>query len=156
MSISASAQDHYVSPRGDDRGPGTEARPWKTLGHALKSVQELQGDVRIMVMDGEYPLEETLVIEGVSGRKVSLEAAPGASPVIRGDRKVLRFRPWKDNILRADLKASGIRNFGNACMTLKESILEDEGMHVFEWWGGEYRPLEELIAEMDEVKKNNK
>ncbi len=31
----------------------------------------------------------------------------------------------------------------------------DEGMHVFEWWCGEYRPLEELIAEMDEVKKNN-
>jgi hypothetical protein len=24
---------------------------------------------------------------------------------------------------------------------------------VFEWWGGEYRPLEELIAEMDEGKK---
>ena len=41
-------------------------------------------------------------------------------------------------------------------MTLTESVLEDEGMHVFEWWGGEYRPLEELIAEMDEVKQNNK
>ena len=39
-------------------------------------------------------------------------------------------------------------------MTLTESVLEEEGMHVFEWWGGEYRPLEELIAEMDEVKKN--
>ena len=26
-------------------------------------------------------------------------------------------------------------------------------MHVFEWWGGEYHLLEELIAEMDEVKK---
>ena len=38
-------------------------------------------------------------------------------------------------------------------MKLTESILEDEGMHVFEWWGGEYRPLKELIAEMDEVKK---
>jgi len=38
-------------------------------------------------------------------------------------------------------------------MTLTESVLEDEGMHVFEWWGGEYRPLEELIAEMDEVKR---
>ena len=36
-------------------------------------------------------------------------------------------------------------------MKLTESVLEDEGMHVFEWWGGEYRPLEELIAEMDEV-----
>ena len=39
-------------------------------------------------------------------------------------------------------------------MTLTESVLEDEGMHVFEWWGGEYRPLEELIAEMDEIKQN--
>ena len=35
-----------------------------------------------------------------------------------------------------------------------ESGLEDDGLHVFEWWGGEYRPLEELIAEMDEVKPN--
>ena len=33
-------------------------------------------------------------------------------------------------------------------------VLEDEGMHAFEYWGGEYRPLEELIREMDEIKKN--
>ncbi len=38
-------------------------------------------------------------------------------------------------------------------MTIEESVLEDEGMHVFEWWGGKYRPLEELIAKMDEVKR---
>ena len=41
-------------------------------------------------------------------------------------------------------------------MTLTESVLEDEGMHVFEWWGGEYRPLAELIAEMDDVKRKSK
>ena len=41
-------------------------------------------------------------------------------------------------------------------MTLTESVLEEEGMHVFEWWGGEYHPLEELIAEMDEVKRKRK
>ena len=41
-------------------------------------------------------------------------------------------------------------------MTLTESVLEEEGMHVFDWWGGEYHPLEELIAEMDEVKKKQK
>jgi hypothetical protein len=28
--------------------------------------------------------------------------------------------------------------------------------NVFEWWGGEYRPLEELIAEMDEAKLKSK
>lgn len=38
-------------------------------------------------------------------------------------------------------------------MKLTESVLEEEGMHVFEWWGGEYRPLNELIAEMDEIKR---
>ena len=32
-------------------------------------------------------------------------------------------------------------------MTFTESVHEDEGMHVFEWRGGEYRPLAELIAE---------
>jgi hypothetical protein len=41
-------------------------------------------------------------------------------------------------------------------MTLTESVLEEEGMYVFEWWGGEYRPLKELIAEMNEVKKKQK
>ena len=40
-------------------------------------------------------------------------------------------------------------------MTITESVLEDEGMHVFEWWGGEYRPLEDLITEMNEVKRNH-
>ena len=37
-------------------------------------------------------------------------------------------------------------------MKLTGPVLEEEGMHVFEWWGGEYRPLEELIAEMAEIK----
>lgn len=31
-------------------------------------------------------------------------------------------------------------------------ILEEEGMRVFEYWGGEYHPLAELIAEMDAIK----
>ena len=37
-------------------------------------------------------------------------------------------------------------------VTLEGPVLEDEGMHVFEYWGGEYRPLAELIAEMDAIK----
>ena len=35
-------------------------------------------------------------------------------------------------------------------------VLEDEGMHTFEYWGGEYHPLEELIREMDEIKAKKK
>ena len=40
-------------------------------------------------------------------------------------------------------------------MKLTGPVLEDEGMHVYEWWGGEYRPLEELLAEMAEVRAKN-
>lgn len=44
----------------------------------------------------------------------------------------------------------------NVSMKLIGPIMEDEGMHTFEYWGGEYRPLEELIREMDEIKKMEK
>jgi len=37
-------------------------------------------------------------------------------------------------------------------MHMTGPVLEDEGMHVFEYWGGTYRPLAELIAEMDAIK----
>ena len=37
-------------------------------------------------------------------------------------------------------------------MKLTGPVLEEEGMRVFEWWGGEYRPLAELIAEMAEIR----
>ena len=50
----------------------------------------------------------------------------------------------------------GLLNQLGIKMTLIESVLEDEGMHVFEWWGGEYHPLEELIAEMDEQKERDR
>lgn len=44
----------------------------------------------------------------------------------------------------------------NVSIKMIGPILEDDGMHTFEYWGGEYRPLEELIREMDEIKNKNK
>ena len=41
-------------------------------------------------------------------------------------------------------------------MQLEGPVLEEEGMHVFEWWGGEYRPLAELIAEMEPLRRRNR
>ena len=41
-------------------------------------------------------------------------------------------------------------------MELAGPVLEDEGTQVVEGWGGECRPLDELIAEMAEVRKNNR
>lgn len=44
----------------------------------------------------------------------------------------------------------------NVSVKMIGPVLEDEGMHTFEYWGGEYRPLEELIREMDEIKKKSR
>ena len=41
-------------------------------------------------------------------------------------------------------------------LTLEGPILADEAMDVFEYWGGEYHPLAELIAEMDAIKAQKK
>lgn len=40
----------------------------------------------------------------------------------------------------------------NIHISMAGPVLEDEGMHAFEYWGGNYRPLEEMISEMDEIK----
>ncbi len=76
--MSAGPVDRYVSPSGSDKAPGTAQRPWKTLGYAFDQANRLEGDVRIVVMDGDYSPSQTLVLEGIKGRKVSVEAAPGA------------------------------------------------------------------------------
>ena len=63
-----------------------------------------------------------------------------------------RLLPFEDQAVDREglLRQLGLQ------VTLTESVLEEEGLHTFEWWGGEYRPLEELIAEMDEVKKKQR
>ena len=72
------------------------------------------------------------VVYGVSWRTFSKLTPQDAVPV---DREGL-------------LQQLGIK------MRLAGPVLEEEGMYVFEWWGGEYHPLEELIAEMEEIRKN--
>lgn len=44
----------------------------------------------------------------------------------------------------------------NVDLSLQGPILEDAGMRVFEYWGGEYRPLNELIAEMEGIKNKRR
>ncbi len=37
-------------------------------------------------------------------------------------------------------------------MHLEGPVLEEAGMHVFEWWGGKHRPLEELLKESEDMR----
>ena len=110
------AKDYHVSPKGNDKWPGTAGKPWKTLDYAFSRLQSEPGNVRLVVMDGEYGLDRTLSLKGLSGRSVTIEAAPGAAPVIRGDRRLKGFRPGWGKVLEVNLKACGVKDYGNACM----------------------------------------
>ena len=115
------------------------------MEHAVRQVQSIDGDVRLLVTDGEYTLTRTLELKGIDGRTVVIEAAPGASPIIRGDRRIVKFRPVRDRkvtesfapgvarkILEADLKAAGLKDYGNACQ--RENLLDL-------YWKGERQRL---------------
>lgn len=44
----------------------------------------------------------------------------------------------------------------NVNIRMEGPVLEDDGMRVFEYWGGTHRSLQELIDEMAEIKKRSR
>ena len=67
----------------------------------------------------------------------------------KGFQKVL---PFEEEVIDYESILSEM----NVAIKLFGPVLEEEGLHVFEYWGGNYRPLEEIIREMDEIKSKNR
>ena len=80
-------------------------------------------------------------------------ASLGVQTVVYGVsyKEFSRLTPFDDQ----PLDREGLLAQLHLPMKLIGPVLEDEGMHVFEYWGGEYHPLAELIAEMDAIKAQN-
>ncbi|MBU6411297.1 MAG: right-handed parallel beta-helix repeat-containing protein, partial [Verrucomicrobia bacterium] len=94
------AQTVYVSPTGNDRNPGTEAHPFRTLDRARDWArshhQNQTGDLTIYIEGGTYRLTEPLALDardsGGGGHDVIYAAVPGQRPVISGG---IRIAGWK-------------------------------------------------------------
>ncbi len=94
----ASGADFYVSPTGDDAGPGTAERPFATLTRARDAVRELKSKgpvtepVQVHVVDGIYKISEPLVLapqdSGTKDAPITYMAASGARPVFTGGRVI--------------------------------------------------------------------
>lgn len=76
-------EELYVSPDGRDGWPGTETRPWRTLGHAL---EQLTAGQLLYVRGGEYreQLVQLNIKEGLPARRIVVRAYPGERPLVRG------------------------------------------------------------------------
>jgi len=71
----------HVSPTGDDTGPGTRERPWRTIEHAAQAAQP--GDT-VLLHAGTYRPVAPIGIRtgGAPGAWTSFAAAPGEEPVV--------------------------------------------------------------------------
>ncbi|HEV7288090.1 right-handed parallel beta-helix repeat-containing protein [Sphingomonas sp.] len=90
----------HVAPTGDDRAPGTQDRPVRTLerAQALVRTHNARQDVTVLLADGTYRLTAPLVFRradgGLNGKRVEWRAADGAKPVISSGIEVANFTPY--------------------------------------------------------------
>jgi len=84
----------YVSPGGDDRGQGTEGKPFATLLRAKAAVRDAGPNQarKVVVGGGAYYLKETLTLEkedsGTTKVPVVWQAAPGEEVRLVGGRAI--------------------------------------------------------------------
>lgn len=76
--------------QGDDAGPGTEAAPWKTLGHAIPRLHA--GDT-LYLRGGTYYERLNLHIVGLPGKPVTIRSYPGELAVIDGGYREFAEQP---------------------------------------------------------------
>jgi parallel beta-helix repeat protein len=81
----ASGETYYVDPKGKDGGPGTTARPWRTLDRAARELEP--GDV-VLVRSGTYPENVAIARSGTEAAPIAIRAAPGDEPRLTGRLKV--------------------------------------------------------------------
>jgi len=139
----AHAGEFFVSPSGNDRGPGTRDRPFLTLERARDAVRSLKKEhggslnepVSVWLAAGTYSLSRTFELGstdgGSPGAPVTYSALPGEAVRLSGGTAIpfSLFHPVRDPdalrklpdsalpfVLEADLNAIGIDNRG----TLKQ------------------------------------
>ncbi len=92
----AALAGYYLSPQGDDSGPGTKESPWRTLARACEAAGPSD---TVILQAGVY--RETLrpMRSGESGRPIRFLAAPGAKVVLSGAEPLAgEWQPYKGQI----------------------------------------------------------
>jgi len=82
----------FVDPaKGDDANDGAQARPWKTVGHALKRTMK-PGDT-LVLRGGVYYERVSVSATGTAGQPVTIRAFPGELAVLDGGFREFREQP---------------------------------------------------------------
>ncbi|OGV83613.1 MAG: hypothetical protein A3K19_07755 [Lentisphaerae bacterium RIFOXYB12_FULL_65_16] len=117
----------YVAPAGNDAWTGTLAEPnagrtdgpFATLERARDELRQrrrtggVTDGAALLVRAGEYeltkPFQLTAEDSGTAAAPIVYRAFPGEKPVLFGGKRITDFKPFKDNILQADVAAQGFK-----------------------------------------------
>jgi hypothetical protein len=81
MGTAAGGTERWVSPKGNDAGPGTKKKPWRTFA---KAAAEAMPGTTVCLMSGTWKERLVLTRSGTANAPVVFAAAPNAKPVIDG------------------------------------------------------------------------
>jgi hypothetical protein len=128
--------EFYVATNGSDDGPGSKSQPFATLPRARDAIRALKkagqlapGTMTVWIGGGAYLLKKTFELTAEDGGSESspvvYRARPNEEVRLTGAEQVAAWKPIADpavlkrlqpdaraNVLRADLKAQGITQFG--------------------------------------------
>lgn len=76
---------YYVAPGGDDQGPGSHSRPWRTIGRGVRGLKP--GDT-LYVRGGTYVESVYLQASGTKAAPIRVLAYPGEAPVVDGESRL--------------------------------------------------------------------
>lgn len=142
----------FVSPAGNDANAGTKTKPFKSLERARDAVRKIKGDQEVTVWlnggvyDREKPFELTAEDSGSPQKPVIWRGLPGEEVRVVGGKVVTGWKPVTDEailsrlapeargkVFQADLKASGITDYGVVKDGGLELIFNDRRMTLARW-----------------------
>ena len=121
MAIAGEGTRLFVAPNGNDANPGTADKPLASLAAARDTVRKLvaaglKADVTVQLAGGVYPLVQPLVVgpedSGSEQHAITYAAAPGATVVVSGGRRITGWKKGEGELWTADVPdaKTGFRN----------------------------------------------
>ena len=101
LPVAAGADEFYVATDGDDANRGTEQQPFATIARGVSATRHRPGPHKVVVRPGVYYLNDPIVLDARDSGLIIEGAGDGV--VISGGRRVTGWKPWRGNILQADL-----------------------------------------------------
>ncbi|MGC9316895.1 MAG: right-handed parallel beta-helix repeat-containing protein, partial [Armatimonadota bacterium] len=155
----AGGAELYVSPTGSDEAAGTRTQPFATLERARDAIREMKageelpdGGVTVWLGAGMYRRTATFELteedSGTEAAPIVYRARPGPRVIISGGVRVPQsaFGPVRDtavlgrlpeeaqdHVLRADLTALGVEEYGSAAGGGLEVFFGEERMTLARW-----------------------